>query len=167
MSDHLDQENTADASAQVIEIEGGYAAERHIPMESDGHAADNDAVGNQDESTSTLFDRQRLKSLFQKPTQPNYEPVLTRQHDLPYKAILRNCARSYAEQGLYIFPCRPIDILDENGEIKYKAKTPLTRNGHKDASIDPARIAHWWSEFPNTGYPDALIGVRTGLISGF
>jgi Bifunctional DNA primase/polymerase, N-terminal len=36
-------------------------------------------------------------------------------------------------------------------------KSPYTRNGHKDATQDPARIKHWWAR-----WPDALIGVPTG-----
>jgi hypothetical protein len=37
-------------------------------------------------------------------------------------------------------------------------KRPLTAHGFKDASIDPDTINQWW-----TRWPDALIGVPTGL----
>lgn len=55
-----------------------------------------------------------------------------------------------------VFPCRRRDEKDTTGRIQ-KAKSPLTRNGFKDASQDEATIRRWWGN-----YPDALVGVPTG-----
>jgi hypothetical protein len=55
-----------------------------------------------------------------------------------------------------VFPCRRRDEKDTTGRIQ-KAKSPLTRNGFKDASQDEAMIRRWWNN-----YPDALVGVPTG-----
>lgn len=55
-----------------------------------------------------------------------------------------------------VFPCRRRDEKDTTGRIQ-KAKSPLTRNGFKDASQDEAIIRRWWGN-----YPDALVGVPTG-----
>jgi hypothetical protein len=46
-------------------------------------------------------------------------------------------ALMYAQQGYYIFPCIP------------KAKSPLTKNGFKDATTDPVQIKKWWKKWPN------------------
>jgi hypothetical protein len=54
-------------------------------------------------------------------------------------------ALALARQGLPVFPCRVND------------KRPLTANGFKDASTDPAKIKGWW-----TAWPRALVGVPTG-----
>ena len=54
--------------------------------------------------------------------------------------------------GLPVFPCR--ETLTNKGKI---AKSPYTRNGYKDATIDKAQICQWWGQYPN-----ALIGVPTG-----
>jgi P4 family phage/plasmid primase-like protien len=51
--------------------------------------------------------------------------------------------------GIGVFPCR----LDN--------KAPLTSNGFKDASTDPEQIRAWWTQ-----WPDALVGVPTGVASG-
>lgn len=58
---------------------------------------------------------------------------------------LHNSARFYARCGLPVFPLVP------------EAKTPLTPNGFKDASTDPAVIDAWW-----TRSPQANIGCPTG-----
>ena len=55
-----------------------------------------------------------------------------------------------------VFPCRRRDEKDTTGRLQ-KAKSPLTRNGFKDASQDEATIRRWWGN-----YPDALVGVPTG-----
>lgn len=55
-----------------------------------------------------------------------------------------------------VFPCRRRDEKDTTGRVQ-KAKSPLTRNGFKDASQDEATIRRWWGN-----YPDALVGVPTG-----
>ena len=167
MGDHHHDQTTAELLGQDIAPASEIVAGCPNGNE-DGHATEGDEAGGlEGEASSAVFDRAQLNSLFGKRSQHNYEPVLTREHDGLYRTILRNRALHYAEQGLYVFPCRPMDILDENGEIKHKAKSPLTKNGHKDATIDRAQIARRWSELRNTGFPDALIGIRTGLISGF
>ena len=59
-----------------------------------------------------------------------------------------DAALEYASQGFHIFPLIP-------GE-----KSPLTKNGFKDATTDPEQIRRWWSE-----HPDANLGLATGLLS--
>lgn len=58
-------------------------------------------------------------------------------------------ALDYAQRGWHVFPLRP------------RGKTPLTRHGYKDASADPDAIRAWWDQ-----WPDANVGVATGLVSG-
>ena len=36
-------------------------------------------------------------------------------------------------------------------------KRPLTKNGFKDASVDPAQVKEWWRR-----HPDALVAVPAG-----
>jgi Bifunctional DNA primase/polymerase, N-terminal len=60
----------------------------------------------------------------------------------------------YAERGMPVFPCR----WDGGPRLR---KTPLTRNGFKDASYDPEIISAWWAR-----WPEALIGLPTGEVSG-
>lgn len=64
---------------------------------------------------------------------------LTRGDNLPWAAL------DYAADGIAVFPIRP------------RGKTPLTVNGFKDASTDPATVASWWEQ-----WPDANIGLPTG-----
>ena len=59
-----------------------------------------------------------------------------------------------------VFPCRRNDETDQEGRIQ-KAKSPLTRNGFKDATQDEAQIRRWWS-----AHPAALVGVPTGSLTG-
>jgi hypothetical protein len=68
-------------------------------------------------------------------------------------------ALTLAEGGKAVFPCRakPEKV---SGRLR-KAKTPLTRNGFKDASTDPGVIRAWW-----TRWSDALVGLPTGSSSG-
>jgi Bifunctional DNA primase/polymerase, N-terminal len=56
-----------------------------------------------------------------------------------------------ARKGLRVFPCRntPSD--------GFRTKSPLTRNGFRDATIDERVIGGWWRQ-----WPDALIGVPVG-----
>lgn len=61
----------------------------------------------------------------------------------------KSYAIAYALKGLAVFP------------IKYKAKTPLTKNGFKDATTDVKQIQKWWNENPK-----ANIGIATGKVSG-
>ena len=57
---------------------------------------------------------------------------------------LKKFAIEYALEGIPVFPCRA-------------DKRPLTPNGFKDATTDPAIIEDWWQRFP-----DAMIGAPTG-----
>ena len=54
-------------------------------------------------------------------------------------------AQRYAAAGWPVFPCVP-------GE-----KVPVTRNGFKDATTDPGRIASWWGR-----NPDRNVAIATG-----
>jgi Bifunctional DNA primase/polymerase, N-terminal len=60
-------------------------------------------------------------------------------------------ARLYVERSFRIFPCHA------TGPWR---KSPLTRNGLKDASNDADKIEAWWRHWPN-----ALIGYATGYQS--
>jgi len=60
----------------------------------------------------------------------------------------------YTTSGWPVFPCR----WDGGPRLR---KTPLTRNGFKDASRDPQIVTAWWAR-----WPQALIGLPTGEISG-
>jgi len=65
------------------------------------------------------------------------------------KSALR-FATEYARKGYYVFPC------------KTGGKTPLTKNGHKDATRDEKVISEWWQK-----YPGANIGInceRSGIV---
>src|SRR5262245_31305484 len=42
------------------------------------------------------------------------------------------------------------------------SKTPLTTHGFKDATTDKKKIEEWW-----TRWPDANIGIPTGLATGW
>lgn len=64
-------------------------------------------------------------------------------YDLPKAAL------SYAEQGYYIIPLKPI------------SKIPLTKNGFKNASNNPEQVRKWWQKYPN-----ANIGLVTGHKNG-
>jgi KaiC/GvpD/RAD55 family RecA-like ATPase len=55
-----------------------------------------------------------------------------------------------AERGWYVFPCKEAKYGDDH-------KAPWTKNGHLDATTDPAQIREWW-----TRKPEALIGVDCG-----
>jgi hypothetical protein len=48
-----------------------------------------------------------------------------------------------------VFPCRP------------RTKTPATRNGLKDATVDVGLIRGWWRQ-----WPDANVAIATGKPSG-
>jgi len=60
--------------------------------------------------------------------------------DLSVRALV------YAQRGWPVLPCQP------------GTKTPATRHGLHDASIDPDQIASWWRR-----QPDANIAIATGL----
>jgi hypothetical protein len=58
-------------------------------------------------------------------------------------------AMGYVQRGWAVFPLIP------NG------KTPLTKNGFKDASKDSQVVSLWWDQ-----NPEANIGIATGTVSG-
>jgi hypothetical protein len=60
-------------------------------------------------------------------------------------------ALQYAARGLPVFPC-----------LANERKKPLTKNGFKDATTDPATIQRWWRKNST-----ALIGIPMGWASGF
>jgi hypothetical protein len=60
-----------------------------------------------------------------------------------------NAALDYAAKGLPVFPCKRTD------------KAPLVKGGFKEATTNPDQIAAWWKQ-----WPDAMIGMPTGLASG-
>jgi hypothetical protein len=160
----LPQKHTRDALAQDIAYTD--ASEQNM----------NDVaeVANDDDGATRQEERQRLrdahsqkhpltverlgqKLLHNKKSTPNYEPVITMDHDWRYTKHLTTAALALANDGFFLFPCRPQDTPDGK-----KAKEPLVK--WKDAAtIDPNQISVWWSQHRR---PDALIGVRTGLIGG-
>ena len=69
-------------------------------------------------------------------------------------------ALEYAKRSWPVFPC----CWPSNGKCACGAnhldsigKAPITRNGLKDASIDPGVLTFWWEK-----YPEANIGLVTG-----
>ena len=71
-----------------------------------------------------------------------------RGNSAPGEAPMLKAALRYAAMGWLVFPCKA-------------DKTPRTRHGVKDATIDNAQIRQWW-----TLWPDANIAVATGSKSG-
>jgi hypothetical protein len=69
----------------------------------------------------------------------------------PQQAL--DAALWYAASGWPVFPCHWQGL---------RRKHPLTVHGHIDASTDPVVITAWWHR-----YPQALIAVPTGEVSGF
>jgi hypothetical protein len=67
-----------------------------------------------------------------------------------------DAALDLAARGLPVFPCRPDDELVD-GEL-FKAKSPRTARGFKDATTDESKIRQWWIR-----QPDSLIGTPTGI----
>lgn len=61
---------------------------------------------------------------------------------------MKQWALAYANKGLAVFPLQP------------RGKTPLTKNGCRDATTDRKQIEAWWTKYPN-----ANIGIATGYIS--
>jgi len=69
-------------------------------------------------------------------------------------------ALAYARAGVPVFPCRARDWKNRKGKVR-KAKSPRTQHGYKDASVIEKTIVDWW-----TKWPDAMIGMPTGRITG-
>ncbi len=63
---------------------------------------------------------------------------------------LLTAAQRYADRGWAVFPC------------ERRGKRPLVTHGVHDATLDAATIERWWARV----WPDANIGVRTGMHSG-
>jgi hypothetical protein len=63
---------------------------------------------------------------------------------------LGKAALKIAKTGQPVFPCWP------DGP---KVKSPMTKNGWKDATTDPDQIKRWW-----TRQPKAAIGIPTGVV---
>ena len=61
---------------------------------------------------------------------------------------LLSAAHAVAAKGKPVFPCAA-------------DKRPLTTNGFKDATTEEQRINDWWQQ-----YPQANLGMSTGLVSG-
>jgi hypothetical protein len=66
---------------------------------------------------------------------------------------LMNAALAFAAKGISVFPCKNTP----KNEKTHKA--PLTKNGFKDATTDPAQIKTWFTKWPN-----ALIGVERLIV---
>lgn len=67
---------------------------------------------------------------------------------------LYHAAQALIGQGQPVFPVRSKYI-----DSKRRAKTPLTKNGVKDATTDLAQIKRWWTRFG-----DAALGIPTGIL---
>lgn len=68
---------------------------------------------------------------------------------------MKEWALSYAAFGLAVFPVKSW------GKAEQDFKSPLTPNGFLDASQSPDQIEGWWTRWPN-----ANIGIATGILSG-
>jgi hypothetical protein len=71
-------------------------------------------------------------------------------HQMHHVISMLDAALHYAQMlRIPVFPCNPDD------------KRPFTVHGFKDASRDETQVRTWWTRFP-----DAMIGIPTGDISG-
>ena len=71
-------------------------------------------------------------------------------HQVHHVASMLDAALHYAlALRIPVFPCNPDD------------KRPFTVHGFKDASREEAQVRAWWTRFP-----EAMIGIPTGEISG-
>lgn len=77
----------------------------------------------------------------------------------PVPTPMQSAMRLAEEEGLPVFPCRARDEI-VHGKT-YRAKSPLTLSGFKDACKNLDQIEAWWSR-----WPDALVGVPMGPSSG-
>jgi hypothetical protein len=116
----------------------------------DGEIVETDGALDDDERIE--LERSSGMSRMESKRAGGYTPPLTRAHQYPHDATIRNIALAYADSGLHVFPCNP------SGD---RAKQPITKSGFKDATTDPEKIYRWWTQWPS-----ALIGLRTGRASG-
>lgn len=76
-----------------------------------------------------------------------------------------DAALDLARRGMAVFPVwwpsPDGKCACPKGDCKRPGKHPITGNGFKNASTDPAQIARWWKV-----YPKANIGLATGAVSG-
>lgn len=77
--------------------------------------------------------------------------------DLP--SAMCTAALQYARRGWMVFPCRERDeTVIVKGEPKtYRAKSPYTGHGLKNATTNEDQIRAWWRRWPN-----AMIGLPAG-----
>lgn len=69
----------------------------------------------------------------------------------PTPQELYKSAKQFLKQGQPVFPCRA------SGP---RVKTPLTKHGLHEASLDRADVKAWWQKYGS----DAAIGIPTGII---
>jgi hypothetical protein len=85
--------------------------------------------------------------------------MITKTRSTPLELALQ-----YAGLGWSVFPCHNINQDGQctcGKKCDSPGKHPRTRNGLKDASIDPKQIQKWWKNWPN-----ANIAILTGRESG-
>jgi Bifunctional DNA primase/polymerase, N-terminal len=70
---------------------------------------------------------------------------------------IRDQALTYAAAGWPVFPCRPDADPCPYPPGKCQCKAPVTPNGFKDATTDPAPIRAWWDRWPR-----ANVAIATG-----
>jgi Bifunctional DNA primase/polymerase, N-terminal len=73
------------------------------------------------------------------------------------KASVARAPLTCAAAGWPVFPTRPDVYPCPYPPGKCECKAPLTRNGFKDATIDPGQIRAWWRR-----WPDANVAIATG-----
>ncbi len=81
-------------------------------------------------------------------------------------SILLATALDYASDGWHVLPLHSLAgpelcTCRDASTCGSPAKHPITRNGLTEATTDPVIIKSWWEK-----WPEANIGIRTGLISG-
>lgn len=83
----------------------------------------------------------------------------------PIKNPILGHALFYARRGWPVLPLQtPVaggGCTCGNQDCSNPGKHPRTARGFKDATTDPSIISQWWSQ-----WPDANIGVATGILSG-
>src|SRR5712664_4067730 len=73
-------------------------------------------------------------------------------------------ALAYAKMGMPVFPLHEIVSCDcscGRTPCSSMGKHPRTKNGVKDATINPGQIEQWWTQWPT-----ANIGIATGIPEG-